>query len=299
MVIGITGGDGVLGRQLVRFLEARRIAYAILDRKGLGERYGNIHNTQDLNRCFASCAGIIHLAGVSSVACAAQDPEACRYENIEGTRNIVQFCGSSLPQKWILCVSSREVYGVQQIYPIGEDAPCRPVNDYGYSKWQAEQIVCTLGRDLQVPHAIVRLSNVYGSPQDLRSRVVMQFAHQAITHQEMTCLGEKTSCDFIHIHDVCRAILTIILHLQSGLSLPIINLCSAIETPLVDLAREIVHAAGSRSLISICPPSPYHTPRFVGSYKTAYTKLGWRPDIPLKTGIANLIKDLKIREQMA
>jgi nucleoside-diphosphate-sugar epimerase len=246
-----------------------------------------------LNKLFSDCEGIVHLAGVSSVRVGELDPQACYKTNVLGTLNIVDYISKFNPTKWLLFISSREVYGVQPKYPITEWAKCNPINQYGVSKLLAEDLVRSRCQRLNINYAILRVSNVYGIQNDLPERVIPTFFHQAIKGEELVVCGEGTTCDFVHIQDVVASIITTIEILQNNCSLLTMNICSGDETRLIDLASIIVKLTGSNSLIKTIAGVSYNVDRFVGSNAKAATQLAWRPRIKLSQGLQMYYEDMK------
>lgn len=175
MRIGITGGLGVIGQALSRTLKMKNIDFTLLDNARSGESFGDINNNDDLEEHFNNCDGIVHLAGVSSVKKGELVPHACYQNNVFGTLNLIDYISKASPTKWLLFISSREVYGMQQKYPVTEWAKCNPINQYGLSKLLAEDLVKARCQRLNINYAILRLSNVYGSLNDLPNESFQNF----------------------------------------------------------------------------------------------------------------------------
>lgn len=293
MRIGITGGLGVIGQALSRTLKMKNIDFTLLDNARSGESFGDINNNDDLEKHFNNCDGIVHLAGISSVRNGELDPHACYQNNVLGTLNLIDYISKSSPTKWLLFISSREVYGAQKNYPVTEWAKCDPINQYGISKLLAEDLVKSRCQRLNINYAILRLSNVYGIQNDLPERVVPKFFHQSIKEKELIVFGTKLTCDFIHIQDVVASFLTTIQKLQNKQSLSAMNICSGREIRLVDLANIIVTLSGSNSSIRIQPGGSHTVERFVGSNTRANTHLGWAPRIALNEGLQMYFDGIK------
>lgn len=83
---------------------------------------------------------IFHLAGQSSVGKSLQFPEVTEKTSADGTRNIFDACLKNNMNPKILVVSSSEVYGKQEKFPVKEDAVPRPMTSYAKSKLNQEKI---------------------------------------------------------------------------------------------------------------------------------------------------------------
>lgn len=265
----------------------------MLDIVKQGETFGDINKNDDLDKLFYHCAGIVHLAGVSSVRVGELDPQACYKANVLGTLNIIDYISKSNLPKWLIFISSREVYGVQQKYPITERAKCNPINQYGLSKLLAEDLVKARCQKLNINYAILRVSNVYGAQNDLPERVIPTFFRHAIKGEELVVCGEEITCDFVHIQDVIASFIATIEILQNNCSLSTMNICSGHETRLSHLANMIIKLTGSNSNVRILPRVAYNVDRFVGSNAKAATQLGWRPSINLSQGLQMYYEDMK------
>jgi UDP-glucose 4-epimerase len=293
MRIGITGGLGVIGQALSNELRKKNIDFVLMDNARSGEFFGDINNKDDLEKLFYNCDGIVHLASVSSVRVGELDSHACYQTNVLGTLNIIDYISMFNPPKWLLFISSREVYGKQQKYPITEGTKCTPINQYGLSKLLAEDLVKSKCQRLNINYAILRLSNVYGIQNDLPERVIPKFFHRAIKGEELVVFGEKTTCDFVHIQDVIASFITTIEKLQNNRCFSTLNICSGEETRLIELANIIIKLTGSTSRIRTLTGASYNVDRFVGSNTKAATQLGWLPEIILNQGLKMYHEDMK------
>lgn len=99
---------------------------------------------------------VIHCAAWTAVDLAEEQPDQCRMVNVTGTENIVLGCRMlHIP---VLYISTDYVFDGTGTKPWKIDSPTNPLNVYGLSKLEGEQIV--KGYPL---HYIVRISWVFGS----------------------------------------------------------------------------------------------------------------------------------------
>lgn len=159
--IGITGSEGLIGSALRPVLEGLGYCVARLDVRLPPHHHGrgDVRDVAAVQRFVGSCAGVVHLAGVSRVIWAERDPDACIETNVGGTSNIVRAAHEVRHRPWVLFASSREVYGEPMALPVVEDALSRPFNIYGESKLAAERAVFS-ARASGLTTGVVRLSNV-------------------------------------------------------------------------------------------------------------------------------------------
>ncbi len=153
MKVLVTGTSGQLGHDVAVCPEASGHELLTPSRKEMdlsdvrsAERYLALHRP-DL---------VIHCAAWTDVDGAETDPEACRKVNVEGTRAIADYCGENgVPMMYI---STDYVFNGSGERPWETDDPTDPVNVYGLSKRDGEDIVGRLPK-----HYIVRISWVFGS----------------------------------------------------------------------------------------------------------------------------------------
>lgn len=99
---------------------------------------------------------VVHCAAYTAVDKAEDEKEKCYAINVEGTKNIAEAC-EKIDAK-IVYISTDYVFDGQGIEPQDENKSTNPINYYGYSKEQGEQIV----RSTLEKHFIIRTSWVYG-----------------------------------------------------------------------------------------------------------------------------------------
>jgi UDP-glucose 4-epimerase len=134
---------------------------------------------------------------------------------------------------------------------------------------------------------ILRLFNVYGAAADGTSRPTVEalFLRQLCQGQRPQVRGHpQNGRDFIHVHDVVRAIC---LALTRPAWAGAVNIGTGILTTLVDLARMAAHALGQTIEPEIIetgePPI-----RFQADTTRAQALLGFRTEMTLQAGLYEL-----------
>lgn len=301
MRVGITGVLGVVGTQL-----AKRCVEDGIETSGLDNRvrfqndpaFGDICVLDDVQRAFKDCDGVVHLAGVSASAEKELDPNIAHKVNVLGTLNvidsIVELSKDTKP-KWLLYISCYHVYARQSRFPVAEWARCHPSNAQGISKLLSEELVQSKCAKLNIPFGILRLSSVYGSTHASALKALPSYLiQQALKREPLICPNENSTYDFIHIEDAVEAILKsirILHHHQK--SLPLMNICSGVETRASDLVTTLHTLMHTTADIKIIPSYQKRGERFVGSSEKARAVLGWAPKIQLYEGLERLYQALK------
>jgi len=164
----VTGGTGFIGSHLCEALIERGHHVTLLARPDddtrwvdalpLARAIGDVTDKGSLAAAVRDADCVFHLAAVLG----APDPQTYYRINGDGTRNLVQAClQSPRPPRRFLLVSSIAAMGPSGKHrTYSEETPCRPLSDYGKSKWQAEQELHRL--DGRLSWTIVRLPLVYG-----------------------------------------------------------------------------------------------------------------------------------------
>ena len=285
----ITGSSGLVGTALTSAFSSRGTSVVRFDLRANGEAQGDVRNRDHLREAIVDVDGIIHLAAVSRVIWGERDPELCWATNVGGLRNVLELAGESPSSPWVIFASSREVYGQPDLLPVIEDCPLHPVNVYGRSKVEGERLVSDAQR-AGIRACTIRLSNVFGSTADHADRVVPAFARAAALGQELRVDGLEHTFDFTHIEDVIRGIVTLTELLAAGQAAPPpIHFVSGIPTTLGELASLAVRIGQSGSTVRLAPPRDFDVARFFGSPERAAALLGWKPQVRLEEGLAQLI----------
>jgi nucleoside-diphosphate-sugar epimerase len=197
-MILVTGAAGLIGRHFCARLEREGRPY-----RGFDLRIAPEQDTRDpaaLARALDGVAGVVHLAAVSRVVPAQNNPGLCQATNVDALRSLLSLCRNG-QRPWLVFGSSREVYGQPSQLPVAEDAPRRPMNVYARSKVAGEDLVEEARQDGLIAN-IVRFSSVFGCPLDHPDRVAMAFAWAACRGGTMRLEGGGNIFDFTFIHDV-------------------------------------------------------------------------------------------------
>ncbi len=294
MPILITGHEGLVGRHLWKALQAGGRNLVGLDLVATEELFrGDIQDSRRLSEALSGVSGVVHLAAVSRVIWAEQEPEKCWATNVLASRNLLELAIDSPNRPWVLAVSSREVYGEAQVFPVAETTQLRPVNIYGEAKLQME-IAAHQARNRGLNTAIVRLANVYGCPLDHHDRVLPAFCRAAANGGTLRVDGMNHLFDFTHISDVVSGLLRLVALLDHGVTnLPSVHLLPGVATTLGAAARMAVAAAGTGARIVQGDSRKYDVSRFVGCPRRAQELLNWKASILPEAGIHMFVKMLQ------
>jgi dTDP-4-dehydrorhamnose reductase len=179
MRILITGSNGLLGQKLVQ-LAGTKTDLAVLA-TGRGEcrilqlpanvQYQSCDITSEENvlrimQTFSPDV-IIHSAAMTNVDECELNPEACRLQNVEATRNVIR--ASEETGAHLIHLSTDFIFDGQK-GPYSEQDQPNPISIYGESKLEAEVLV----KNARCPWSILRTVLVYGiAPGLSRSNIIL------------------------------------------------------------------------------------------------------------------------------
>jgi dTDP-glucose 4,6-dehydratase len=191
-----------------------------------------------------------------------------------------------------LLASTSEIYGDPLVHPQTEDYwgnvnTIGPRGCYDESKRFAEALAMAYHREHQVATRIVRIFNTYGPRMRIRDgRVVPAFISQALTHKPITVFGDGTQTrSFCFVSDLIEGIYRL---MMSSHSEPV-NIGNPHEMTMVEFAREIIKATGSKSRM-VFKPLPEDDPKQRRPDITrAQRWLKWNPQVRLENGLMSTI----------
>ena len=191
-----------------------------------------------------------------------------------------------------LLTSTSEIYGDPLVHPQTEDYwgnvnTLGPRGCYDESKRFAEALTMAYHRQHHIETRIVRIFNTYGPRMRLNDgRVVPAFISQALQNRPLSVYGDGTQTrSFCYCSDLIEGIYRL---MMSSHSEPV-NLGNPQEMTMLDFAREIIRATGSRSRI-VFKPLPQDDPKQRRPDITrARTWLRWEPKVALAQGLKSTI----------
>lgn len=192
-----------------------------------------------------------------------------------------------------LLTSTSEIYGDPLVHPQTEDYwgnvnTIGPRGCYDESKRFAEAITMAYHRQHKLETRIVRIFNTYGPRMRLKDgRVVPAFVSQALRNEPITVFGEgKQTRSFCYCSDLIEGIYRL---MMSDYPLPV-NIGNPHELTVLDFAKEIIRATGSKSKI-IYQLLPVDDPKQRKPDITLARKLlKWEPKVELADGLARTIE---------
>lgn len=192
-----------------------------------------------------------------------------------------------------LLASTSEIYGDPLVHPQTEEYwgnvnTIGPRGCYDEAKRFAEALTMAYNQEHGVQTRIVRIFNTYGPRMRLHDgRVVPAFIGQALKNRALTVFGKgEQTRSFCYVSDLIEGIYRL---MMSSYDRPV-NIGNPVEMTVLDFAKEIIRAVGSRSRI-VFKPLPQDDPRQRKPDITRARKLlKWEPRVPLAEGLVSTIE---------
>ncbi len=244
---------------------------------------------------------VVHLAAISAVPAARDDPGQAWTVNLGGTLNVARAITAHAPACTLLFVSTADLYGAtfQGGAALTEDALLAPLNTYAATKAAADLALGAMAAEgLRVIRA--RPFNHTG-PGQSDAFVVPAFARQvariaAGLQPPVMHVGSLTPMrDFLDVRDVCAAYAACLAHdLPPG---TVLNLASGVPRRVGDVLAALMAEAGIDAEIRTEPTRlrPTDIASAIGDSRRAQRLLGWAPMIPWAQTLHDVLEDWQAR----
>lgn len=308
MRIGVTGGAGYIGSNLIWELLKKEHEIVSIDNQSIGDyKYlrentgkqaelieGDIRDIDLLLEKWSECEAIAHLAALAGLDLCTEKPEEAVSVNIYGTYQVMEAARILDIPRVVFC-SSAAIYGEPINLPVSEEHPKNPLNLYGVTKLAGEKILDTYYANYDLETVNLRFGNVYGIGLYTHwDTVIPKFVKQAYNGDRITVYGDgEYSRDLVHVQDICKAI---ILGIKThGIGGESFNVGGEVFT--VNEITEIIKKEIKKSK-DFTPETVNTTPRRGETKKFSYdldkikTKLGFENDWSVKKGVKQIIEFL-------
>ena len=299
----VTGGAGFLGSHLCQDLlnlgfevicldnlitgSLKNIAYLSQNKKFKFIK----HDISKSIRLKEKISCILHFASPASPADYLNYPIQTLKVGSLGTYNALGLAKEKKSR--FLLASTSEVYGDPLAHPQKEEywgnVNCvGPRGVYDEAKRFAEAITMAYHRVHNVNTAIVRIFNTFGPRMRKNDgRAIPNFISQALANKPLTVYGKGGQTrSFCYVDDLIKGIVKL---LESDLHFPV-NIGNPNEMRLIDLAKEIISLAGSKSKIRY-EPLPVDDPKQrQPDISKAKKYLNWQPQVQLEAGLLKTIE---------
>jgi len=200
---------------------------------------------------------------------------------VDGTKHVLDFASHNTHLSNLLYVSSGAVYGDKYNVPMREDFSCKPVNVYGRSKLEAEELCLDSG----VPCSIARCFAFVGEYLPLDSHFAIgNFIRDCQNDQPIVIKGDGTPIrTYLYSGDLAHWLWTILLHGEPGRAY---NVGSARAISIGALAETVRKVAGTSNDIKVLMPLSGEPPqRYMPDISRLRAELGLEERTSLEEAI--------------
>lgn len=309
----ITGGAGFIGSHLAQRLIADGHRVTVVDDFSTGRRSnlaplegnerfrlmeGSVLDEALMEDLIHEADRVFHLASSVGVQLIMDQPVKSTRDSFQGA-SVVLGCCARYGNR-VLVTSSSEVYGKGIAVPFREDddTVSGPTSSrrwaYACAKALGEFLALAHWREDGLPVVIVRLFNTVGPRQTGQyGMVVPRFVEAALAGAPLTVYGdgEQRRC-FVHVLDIVEGLVRVLE--EPACRGQVINLGTDREISINDLAKLVVEATGSRSVIQHVPYSEVFGEGFedmlrrVPSLERAARLIGYAPTRDLRSVVADV-----------
>jgi GDP-4-dehydro-6-deoxy-D-mannose reductase len=299
----ITGASGFAGAHLARACSSAGDHVVGISRRGLVPEGGGEGIAVDLLDAAAVRAMVrdlrpdvvYHLAALSSVGRAWQEPARTVQDNVATAVNVLEALRLEAPEALTVWVSSCEVYGAPAQLPVDEQAPVNPANPYAVSKTAADLLAGVYAKSHGLRLIRARPFN-HAGPGQLPIFIVSSLARQAAEARlagassiRIVTGNPDTRRDFTDVRDVVRAY-----RLLAERSEPeVYNVSSARSFSAADHVQLIAELIAPIEVEHAVDPSRVRAHEVMdlrGSHDRLSAATGWQPEIPLRQTVADSIE---------
>jgi UDP-glucose 4-epimerase len=302
----VTGGLGFIGSNLASRLVGLGSEVILVDSlipeyggnlfniEGIRDRVRmNISDVRDEHSMKYLVQGqdfLFNLAGQTSHMDSMKDPFTDLEINAKAQLSILETCRKHNQGLKIVFASTRQIYGKPEYLPVDENHILRPVDVNGINKMAGEWYHILYNNVHGIRSCALRLTNTYGSRmrvKDARQTFLGIWIRLLVEGKTFEVWGGEQLRDFTYVDDVVDALLLAAsLEEANG---RVFNLGGDGIINLKDLAALLVEANGGGTFVIREFPSDRKRID-IGDYyaddRLARRMLGWRPNIPLREGLA-------------
>lgn len=307
MNVLVVGGAGYIGSHCVRQLAAAGHRPVVLDNFAYGHRgaipagvtlhEANLGDEAAVGRILRTekIELVMHFAAFCYVGESVTDPLKYYFNNVGETLHLLHAMLGAGVKKFVFS-STCATFGVPATLPIHEDLPQAPINPYGQTKLDVENLLKALARSHQLSFAVFRYFNAAGAAED----GAIGEDHQPETHliplaidaavgrrpdlqlfgtdyptPDGTCLR-----DYVHVDDLSRAHIAAFVKLAEPAAQHFYNLGTGRPSSNREVIRAVEKVTGKKIKVVEGPRRPGDPPALYADSARAQRELGWKVKFP-------------------
>jgi UDP-glucose 4-epimerase len=304
MKVLVAGGAGYIGSHCVKQLVAAGHEPVVVDNLVYGHRAAvapsirlhdvNLGQPEAIRTVIAAEKPdvVMHFAAYAYVGESVTHPLKYYQNNVAATLHLLEAMLAHGVKKFVFS-STCATYGVPERMPITEDLPQKPINPYGQTKLDVENMLKALAPATGLSFAAFRYFNAAGAAEDgsigedhdpeshliplaigaaQGLRPALQVFGNDYPTPDGTCLR-----DYVHVDDLSRAHIAAFRLLEKPGSQNFFNLGTGTPTSVLEVIRAVEKVSGLKVPHHFAPRRAGDPPALYADAAKAREQLGWTP----------------------
>jgi len=309
MKLLVTGGAGFIGSHYVRrvlgdawggptpssVVVLDKLSYAgnranlasVEDDDRLRFVHGDILDVRLTDELVAAADAVVHFAAETHVDRSILHAADFVETNVVGTQTLLDAALRHGVDRFVH-VSTDEVYGSIAEGSWDEERPLEPNSPYAASKAGSDLLARAFFRTHKLPVMVTRCSNNYG-PYQFPEKVIPLFVTNLLAGSRLSLYGDGANVrDWLHVDDHCQAIHLV---LEGGRPGEVYNIGGGTELSAKELTGLLLDACGADwSSVDHVEDRKGHDLRYSLDFTKIQEELGYRPQVPFESGLADTIR---------
>ena len=312
----VTGGAGYVGSHVVKALRDAGKSPVVFDNLCTGLRenllpgipffLGDTLFPEQLKKAMSGVDSIIHMAAYKAAGESMTDPRKYAVNNLIGTINLLN-AAVDAKIKFFVFSSSAAVYGEPKYLPLDEEHPTEPLNFYGYTKLEIENLLGWYSKLKNIHFASLRYFNAAGYDIDGEINGLEREPNNLIPIVLETIIGKREevmvfgsdydtddgSCirDYIHVNDLAEAHISALCYLHSQKKDLVVNLGASKGLSVLEVLRIAHEVSGVNIKYKLGPRRAGDPAVVLAKASLAEKLLHWNP----KYSDANTLLETSLR----
>ena len=297
----VVRGAGYIGSHVVKALRDAGKFPVVFDNLSSGLRenllpeipfiLGDTLFPEQLKPAMSGVDSIIHMAALKAAGESMTEPEKYAKNNISGTVNLLN-AATAAKVKYFVFSSSAAVYGEPQYLPLDEKHPTKPLNFYGYTKLEIENLLCWYSQLRGMRFSSLRYFNAAGYDVDGELNGLEHEPNNLLPIVLETIMGRREkvevfgtdydtrdgSCirDYIHVSDLADAHLRALDYLKRENQDLVVNLGTSKGLSVLEIMQIAREVSGTEFKYTLGPRRAGDPAVVLAKADLAAELLGWR-----------------------